>query len=225
MKRISKTSLRNDIDRAFAHLRTRTETEVDQLLGYERTAQSVAQRLSVQLPKRVAGRAGILRDGVLKKLRASARQALEGEPDARINAFRDAGCHKPLEGRAFEPDSFAVAAPTQSQASWQGVAVAAVVFVAGIAVTFLATHRPEENGSPTLWQLLGVGASVVLATVAAIMSRRSRPSDRKLLMEQVDAYLGREQPRVESWLLDVQEAYETCAASYLPSDPAGATDA
>ena len=44
-------------------------------------------------------------------------------------------------------------------------------------------------------------------------------------MEQVDAYLVREQPRVEAWLLEVKEAYETCVDAYLPSDSSGAADA
>ena len=225
MKLISKTTLRNDVAEAFAHLKARAETEVNQLLKYERTAESVAQRLSEKLPERIAGRAGVLRDGALKKLRAAARQALEGEPDSRINAFRAAGCHKPIEAWAYEPDQFAVAAPTQSRLTWQGITVAAVVFVAGLAATFLATQQPEDNGSSALWRLLGVGASAVLAAVAAIVARQPRISDREVLIEQVDAYLNREKPQVEAWLMQVKEAYETCAAASLPSDSAGAHDA
>ena len=175
MELLSGNTLRNDVAEAFAHLRSQAETEVDQLLGYERAAGAVAQRLSEQLPDRVGGRAGILRDGALKKLKAAARQALEGQLDERINAFRDAACHEPIEAWAFEPSSFAVAAPTRSPLPWQGIGVAAVVFIAGIAVTFFATGQPEENRSPTLWRILGVGASVVLAAVAAIVSRRASP--------------------------------------------------
>ncbi|GAB5521692.1 MAG: hypothetical protein RhofKO_39430 [Rhodothermales bacterium] len=225
MPLLSPTTVRGDVDAAFSNLRTREVSKLDELLRYDRTTEDLARQLSNQLPQRLAGQTGILRDGVLKKLRGSVRQAMEGMADEHINNFRDAACHEPLEARAYEPRAFAVAAPVTPAPAWRGVGAAAIVFVAGIAVTLVVTEAPED-GDTSPWRILGVGASVALAVVAALFARQTgSASTREGLIEQLDDYLNRERPRVESWLRDIQDAYEACASPYLPSQPSGSADA
>lgn len=227
MELLSTSVLEQKVHDAFKALHARAESEVDQLLGYERSASSVAQRLSKKLPERIAGRAQTLRDGTLKDLRAAAREALDDASDEHINAFRDAGCHKPLEEWKFEPSSFAVVAPTPSGLSWQTIGAAAVVFVAGIAVTFFATGYPRTDSGQRLLQIFGVGAAALVAAATAwLMRPSSAPGNAKdLLMEQVAAHLHREKPRVRDWLFEIKESYEDCADVYLPGDFSNTSDA
>lgn len=220
MKIVSTSILDQKVQDAFKTLRTQAESEIDQLLKYERSAKYVAQRLSQKLPERIAGRAKTLRDGTLIDLRSAAREVLDDASDEHINAFRDAECHKPIEEWTFESSSFAVAAPTQSGLSWQTISAAVVVFVAGIAVTFFTTGDPRDGSGQRLWQTFGVGATALLAAVTAwIMRPSSTPGNTKdLLMEQVDAYLNREKPKVRDWLVEVKQRYEDCADTHFPSD-------
>ena len=225
MPLLSLAALRGDMDAALSSLRTREVSRLDEFLRYDRAPEELALQLSDQLPQRLAGQAGVLRDGVLKKLKGSARQALGGTSDERINDFRDAACHEPLEAWVYEPSAFAIAAPMAPAPAWQGVGAAAVVFVAGVAVTLVATDSPED-GDTSLWRILGVGASVALAAVAALFARRTGSSGhREGLVGHLDDYLDRERPRVEAWLLDIRDTYEACASPYLPSQPSGSADA